>query len=1240
MRFLLLKLMKCLVVCSVLLFSGLQSLVAQGNGDVSADNLLLQVYKTIDGKAVIQGKNEVVNTRSVSELVKQENDDLQSYLDNIATIQTKTTITKATTVVDLSQFTGVDRTRPLYVRSFSCVFINGTLSRNPALQDSAVLVIEKGCTVEWGKDAILSGGGFATGNELVLVENGSFSVSTGTIKDSYCESTENFDKAVFLKSGTSFEMTGGLLSNTGGISNQNNGSLSILGGVINGGGIGTKTDFLLSGTADITNIYVNLFSGAKILVKSALQKSVDCVIPDSKENLVVATGTGSYSVTQSDVNKLIYSDPDSKQTKEWEYALVDRNIVLKEKSSINDEDDLQHYLDGLTGKGTEAKPEYVPIPEKGITVTKPLKMPEGYIHITGGPITFSGSGHIHVGKGCNVWFEHIKIIWIVSINICEWGWRVVDGGTVTFGEGVDWGPMSCKYGVYVGSGSVVNIYGGTISGCEWGLFNSGGTINLYGGTITGNSLGGIYNGTGSTLKFYGGNIYKNTKYDIYSLTCFWLNGSCNVSNIWLGKGVCIYITSGLKYKWEVHFIDGFDIGKTIILGDGYTLRQEDIIYITIYVPDNFTWYWEQQCGCIHIKESGSNVIDTQEKLQKAIDEASGTCSGNPTVIEISGAIKVYSLWIKDKSIKLTGGTLVRALTGECILGISNGCLTLEDIVIDGNMSQLGKETYSAAIVLSGISNLVINKGTVIKNHYITKTHDGVIWSNNSAAINNKCTVIMNGGSICDNETPDSELITDNDLNKLSFTMNGGSIYDNTTGYGVVNSGSFIMNAGSIRNNSINKISMNEGSVQSDAEITGSESSLYVSSVLQLAGTATVNGRIILGKAQSYINLYGALNNIISVNHDQAAQLAAGTVVVRGYDGYKISDNDLSKISYASNIWKLELNKSDNTIVLKAFGNEGFKDGDDLQEYLDGLAREGKKGTEEDPILIDDFLNPLPIKRTIDIPAGMSVRFHGGELLDQCMDCGATINIPKDGFLYLNGTTVKAGPNKDKGTVSVDGKFVMEQEALVDYVYCNPKSIFVLDGGTMGSTDKIVDCGTFDLESHIYMKKGQIGGNIVAESNIDWDGVVKIRGCVYFYPGCRLNLMSTLQANVKIACKTLFTLGDIVACGTGGYQLTTRDLNNLIANNNECRFELKGGNIVVADLTTDNDQIITNQISAVASNGTLVISGLVPGDKYVIYNMKGSLIYEGKAENSSVTYHLPSNGIYLIRYKDATLKVVM
>lgn len=99
----------------------------------------------------------------------QEADDLQAAFDAMPQTRAGQEI-----VVDLSKFSGLNRSRPLYIRNGgSYRIINGTLWRTAELTDSAIVIISGGSSVMFGEGVIISGNDRYTGHELVFVEEGS-----------------------------------------------------------------------------------------------------------------------------------------------------------------------------------------------------------------------------------------------------------------------------------------------------------------------------------------------------------------------------------------------------------------------------------------------------------------------------------------------------------------------------------------------------------------------------------------------------------------------------------------------------------------------------------------------------------------------------------------------------------------------------------------------------------------------------------------------------------------------------------------------------------------------------------------------------------------------------------------------------------------------------------------------------------------------------------------------------------
>ena len=72
---------------------------------------------------------------------------------------------------------------------------------------------------------------------------------------------------------------------------------------------------------------------------------------------------------------------------------------------------------------------------------------------------------------------------------------------------------------------------------------------------------------------------------------------------------------------------------------------------------------------------------------------------------------------------------------------------------------------------------------------------------------------------------------------------------------------------------------------------------------------------------------------------------------------------------------------------------------------------------------------------------------------------------------------------------------------------------------------------------------------------------------------------------------------------------------------------------IEQLTIDN-----GQLKAYVQDGILYVSGLTIGQSWRVYNLIGTLIYQGIA-NGDVTLSLPARGVYIVTDGKATVKVV-
>jgi hypothetical protein len=82
-------------------------------------------------------------------------------------------------------------------------------------------------------------------------------------------------------------------------------------------------------------------------------------------------------------------------------------------------------------------------------------------------------------------------------------------------------------------------------------------------------------------------------------------------------------------------------------------------------------------------------------------------------------------------------------------------------------------------------------------------------------------------------------------------------------------------------------------------------------------------------------------------------------------------------------------------------------------------------------------------------------------------------------------------------------------------------------------------------------------------------------------------------------------------------------------------------VAVFNSTGTNIENITDDkaLKALTQNGTLFISGLTAGNAFSIYNLLGTLVYQGVTTADKAEIPLPGRGIYIITHNSKTIKTV-
>jgi len=742
----------------------------------------------------------------------QEKDDLQRALDNI--VQTKADVI---TTVDLSKYSDLDRVHPLYVRNGVKVrFTNGTITRTASLKDSATIVIKDKSYLDLGNSCIISGGKMMTGHELILIDNGSLKLTSGIIKDfrgdSYATDIlyQGSDWGILIKSSNgSFEMSGGSLTGGNSISN-NGGAITFLGGEVIRGWIESNTDVFLYGNFNSQNCGFELSNKSKFIIKSALIHGLHINLSDEyfTDGCILAQGEN-YQLSDEDRSKIGFIQQWLMITTNFfntHELLLKNNQIITHKKEIVDATTLQQAID-KAANGTAANPSVITIPDSGIDINTSIYIPANKnILIKGGPIRvtkFTEEWVFKVFASASLTLE--SIVFDCGNLKAKYFFYVL--GTITIRSS-----FTCKntsgyaYFYYITQTGTSYIYGATVTGATYGLWNEGKTY-FHDGAFS--SCGwGFYNSSTGYLMIWNVIFIKCT-YNIYSYASFWTSGNIDFGHIWIDKSVTIYVTSVIKYTWTIHYFkdlwpDKFwpiMTGGNYGSGSSYTYTKDDDTHIIWYGwPTGYRPVYEPKCGCTQAPDltaGSSSTVTTEKELYDAIKNATGTCSGNPTIITVKGEITVksYLLSIVNKSIKLTGGKIIKGdSNADGLFILQDGCLTLENIEIDGNRLNISDAACQFPAFNLKSSKLIINDGTKVHDFKAIGINNynymaGLIWSEWSS---NSSSVIMNGGSLYNNFSMKA-LINDSKIS-LSFVMHGGSITHNSSVNGVINANSIVMNA--------------------------------------------------------------------------------------------------------------------------------------------------------------------------------------------------------------------------------------------------------------------------------------------------------------------------------------------------------------------------------------------------------------------------------------------------------------
>ena len=307
----------------------------------------------------------------------------------------------------------------------------------------------------------------------------------------------------------------------------------------------------------------------------------------------------------------------------------------------------------------------------------------------------------------------------------------------------------------------------------------------------------------------------------------------------------------------------------------------------------------------------NTVWNDGAEINNAVTIDGGTQS-SPVMITVNGTVTVNAAITITGHVCITGGgTLQRGTGGFAMLKVNNGgSLTTYNVTIDGN-TMVG--SYNRGIEVASGGFLVINEGTVLRNHTPEGSEGSVLQIYGS--------VVMNGGIIENNRNDKYGNIYLRD--GATFTMNGGIVRNNTlrltstNQYGggafYVRDATFTMNGGSISGHHINawggaiyctsyaKVYLNGGVITDNSAYQNRGDSVFYSSQHNNDGELHLGGNPYVANSVYLDDTNGTKKPYITSVIKQPITLMLptyeeGRVVAVGVGNYTLTEADMSKIT--------------------------------------------------------------------------------------------------------------------------------------------------------------------------------------------------------------------------------------------------------------------------------------------------------------------------------------------------------
>ena len=596
--------------------------------------------------------------------------------------------------------------------------------------------------------------------------------------------------------------------------------------------------------------------------------------------------------------------------------------------------------------------------------------------------------------------------------------------------------------------------------------------------------------------------------------------------------------------------------------------------------------------------------------------------------------------IKGKHIKLTGNgvrylNVVEDVNNRMFSVEDGGSLTIESAFLEG---LAGSSKYCTFVYVSSGSSLSLKNVTMkgalsdLQNWSMLRVYGNCTLSNCTITNNNGKAMIfvgstgqcrIEGGKITGNSCSDSKTTSTLIYNLGALDYVSGEFTGNHA-ISISSNGTTVLRSPRIKNY-LSTLIQDEGSA------------IWVYSRLDLYGTASVGDAFYLGKSGSNygcLYLHGALKNTVElVCHD----VRDGWVAVQGAD-YALTSSDLNKITLAKALAEeYKLVKEENKFVLRSLKGKTYNV--KTEKCENGMITADKATAAEG----EDI--------TVTVTPASGYKLYAEQLRYNRV-------WPLQPTNKTNVFTFKM-PARD---VSISAEFIPDDVTVspVDTTGFTPDDVTPGTGiGNLDSLIIILGGGGVKPEASPVPEE-DLPGNLADEVGDATDNGDEYVGSLeeligILSPGSS-DAQSVYVLPVKVAIvfylpKTLTKADGLRASTEEKYYIlnecegtVTRIVPEYDADAHALFFKtdrmgvftvMRGGGS-----STPNERISSGVVKAVAGNDQLLLYNLPVGETYRIYDIAGRLVDMGVGNGSIVRVELPEAGVYLIKWKQESLKVMM